>query len=78
MLGDRAAALDPWERAVEVGFHEEKIDVYDSLIAPLKGRSEIYRGPRSRAAPDREDARPRRFSVIDEWIARGAPTTGVR
>jgi hypothetical protein len=78
MLGDRAAALDAWERAVERGFCEDKIDVYDALIAPVKNE------PRFIAAFDRVRHRVTEMrarvdlSVIDEWIARGAPTTAVR
>lgn len=32
MHGDRDAALIAWERAVEAGFPEEKIDLYDALL----------------------------------------------
>ena len=78
MRGERAAALDAWERAVEVGFHDDKIAVYDSLISPLKNE------PRFVVALDRVKRRVAQmrarvdFDVIDEWIARGAPTTAVR
>jgi tetratricopeptide (TPR) repeat protein len=78
MLGDREAALHAWERAVEIGFIEEKIDVYDALIAPVKD------DPRFVAALDRVRRRTAEMrgrvdlTVIDEWIARGAPTTAVR
>lgn len=78
MLGDPEAALHAWERAVEIGFVEEKIDVYDALIAPVKD------DPRFVAALDRVRRRTAEMrgrvdlAVIDEWIARGAPTTAVR
>jgi tetratricopeptide (TPR) repeat protein len=78
MLGDREAALNAWERAVEIGFFEAKIDVYDALIAPVKD------DPRFIAALDRVRRRTAEMrgrvdlTIIDEWIARGAPTTAVR
>ena len=78
MLGDREAALNAWERAVEIGFFEAKIDVYDALIAPVKD------DPRFVAGLDRVRRRTAEMrtrvdlSVIDEWIARGAPTNAVR
>ena len=70
MLGDRAAALDAWERAVELGFCEDKIDVYDALIAPVKNEPRFVT---AFARVQRRVAEMRArvdFSVIDEWIAR--------
>jgi hypothetical protein len=78
MLGDREAALQAWERAVEIGFAEDKTDVFDALIAPVKD------DPRFVAGLDRVRRRTAEMrtrvdlSVIDEWIARGAPTNAVR
>jgi TolB-like protein/tetratricopeptide (TPR) repeat protein len=78
MLGNREAALAAWERVVEMGWPEAKIDVYDSLIAAVKD------DPRFIAALDRVKRRIAEMfarvdvRTIDEWIARGAPTTAVR
>lgn len=78
MLGDREAALQAWERAVEIGFVEDKTDVFDALIAPVKD------DPRFVAALDRVRRRTAEMrgrvdlAVIEEWIARGAPTNAVR
>jgi hypothetical protein len=78
MLGNREAALVAWERAVEIGLPETKIDVYDPLIASIKD------DPRFVAALDRVRRRVAEMrarvdlSIIDEWIARGTPTNAVR
>ena len=72
MLGDRDAALIAWEPAVEAGFPEEKIDLYDALFASVRN------DPRFVAALDRvrrqtEEMRARvDFSVIDDG-SRAAP-----
>ena len=78
MLGNREAALHAWERAVENGFSETKVDAFDPLIAGVKS------DPRFVATLDRlrrriADMRARvDLSVIDEWIARGAPVNATR
>jgi TolB-like protein len=78
MLGNREAALAAWERAVEMGWPESKVDVYDPLIAPVK------EDPRFIAALDRAKRRVAEMftrvdvKTLDEWIARGAPVNPVR
>ena len=78
MLGNREAALAAWERAVEMGWPEPKVDVYDPLIAPVKD------DPRFIAALDRAKRRVAEMfarvdvKTLDEWIARGAPVNPVR
>ena len=78
MLGNREAALAAWERAVEMGWPESKVDVYDPLIAPVKD------DPRFVAALARVKRRVAEMfarvdvKTLDEWIARGAPVNAVR
>jgi hypothetical protein len=36
LLGDREAALAAFERAVDLGYCETKVDVYDALLASVK------------------------------------------
>ena len=78
MLGNREAALAAWERAVEMGWPEPKVDVYDPLIAPVKD------APRFIAALGQVKRRVAEMftrvdvKTLDEWIARGAPVNPVR
>jgi hypothetical protein len=78
MLGNREAAQAAWERAVEMGWPETRIDVYDPLIAPVKD------DPRFIAALNRAKRRVAEMftrvdvKTLDEWIARGAPVNAER
>ena len=78
LLGDRDAAIAAWERVVGLGFPDATVDVSDPLLAPIKD------DPRFVAAMDRvrrnvAAMRARAdLSLLDEWIARGAPVNPVR
>ena len=78
MLGNRDAALAAWERVVEMGWPEARIDVYDPLIGPVKD------DPRFVAALGKVKRRVAEMftrvdvKTLDEWIARGAPANPMR
>jgi TolB-like protein/Tfp pilus assembly protein PilF len=78
MLGNRDAALAAWERVVEMGWPEPRIDVYDPLIATVKD------DPRFAAALGKVKRRVAEMftrvdvKTLDEWIARGAPANPMR
>jgi TolB-like protein len=78
LLGEREAAMAAFERAVDLNYYEAKVDVYDALLASLKDDPRFMAGlarVRRRIAEMRARTD---LTVIDEWIARGAPATAVR
>jgi protein kinase/serine/threonine-protein kinase len=78
LLGDREAAMAAFERAVDLNYYEAKVDVYDALLASLKDDPRFVAGltrVRRRIAEMRARTD---LTVIDEWIARGAPVSPVR
>jgi len=78
LLGDREAAIAAFERAVDLNYYEAKVDVYDALLASLKDDPRFVAGltrVRRRIAEMRARTD---LTVIDEWIARGAPVSPVR
>ena len=76
MLGDRQLALDAWERAVELGFPEDRITAYDPLIASVKDDPRFVAGLERVRRRNAEMRARVDLSVIDQWIARGAPAAG--
>jgi len=78
LLGDREAALAAFERAVDLNYYEAKVDVYDALLGSLKDDPRFVAGltrVRRRIAEMRARVD---LSIIDEWIARGAPVSADR
>ncbi len=78
LLGNREAALAAWERVIEQGFYNARVDEHQPLLASIKN------DPRFVASMDRlrRSVAAMRARVdlgpIDEWIARGAPVSAVR
>jgi TolB-like protein/Flp pilus assembly protein TadD len=78
LLGNREAAVDAWEHVIAQGFPNDAVDVYHPFFVSIKDH------PRFVAAMDRlrRDVAAMRsrvdLTLIDEWIARGAPVGASR
>jgi serine/threonine protein kinase/tetratricopeptide (TPR) repeat protein len=73
MRGDRSAALDAWERAIDAGMREHLFLRRDPLLAPLASEPRFIA---AMARVDRDvDAMRQRVDVreIDAWIGSGSP-----
>jgi Tfp pilus assembly protein PilF len=78
MLGDRAAALDAFERAVDAGFREGDPLEFDPKLAPLKDEPRFVAAV-ERVQRDLAEMRQRvDLSMIDEWVQKGAPSNATR
>ena len=75
LLGNREEAITAWQRLVNQGFYDARLDAYHPLVASIKD------DPRFAAEMDRlrKNVAAMRarvdLSPIDEWIARGAPVS---
>jgi len=78
MRGDRAAAVEAFERAVDAGLREVALEKFDPLLASLRAEPRFVAAIR-RIERDVTQMRKRvDLSPIETWVQQGAPSDAVR
>jgi TolB-like protein len=73
LLGNREEAITAWQYLLEQGYYDARLDTYHPLVVSIKDDARFVAGM-DRLRKNVAAMRARvDLSLIDEWIARGAP-----
>jgi hypothetical protein len=78
LLGNREEAITAWQYLLDQGYYDARLDTYHPLVVSIKDDARFVAGMdrlRKNVAAMRAHVD---LSLIDEWIARGAPVTADR
>jgi TolB-like protein len=78
LLGEREEAITAWQHLLDQGYYDARLDTYHPLVASIKDDARFVAGM-DRLRKNVAAMRARvDLSLIDEWIARGAPVSADR